>query len=620
MDIRKTGIYSIFGKKLGNNLISFLTGGHCKDFGEICNSIKSCLGISPQGDPNKFLNEQGNFVSGGAGGTYTVSNGLSESPANNFKLGGTLTENVTLDNPDKFIFKVGNNLQLNELNREGYFGHFSSDNLTYFGYNDNSSFACVNGLKCTSTSPAYLTPPVFLGGGLNDINVFGVFTGTSYTQFTVTVDQVNAPGIYMSINSGSFSVDDTITTPTGSATIIGAFPQNSVYTLSNVTGTFSASQTVTGPSGTGTVFGPGYFIADTFGYSDGNTTVSYFPMVSQATGGILGSVIVGFNATTGHNVIDAWQFSGYPAVSTTTFGRMTTWEGQNFQINIGDVDGLMPDTPRINVDLFSKALTLDFTASIIFGDPNSKQAGTFGVLDNTHRQFGIYSNTIGNGNPGLQVNFQDGQYWLGENGYGSNNRLELNGGNAMFYGFGAQQSLWLYANNNSRNITIGDVYDDLGKTKINVDDVNQINTSQANYGFRELNNSLNGDIRRISTRLVIPAEDVRRLRSNPVVLPFGSLPTGYYYRVKSFDAWQDIKTIPYDNAATLMISPESKIGSAYQAINSVFSNPTSIQTADIIGSSAAVEGEPLCVWADQDALVGDSDITVMVTVEVVKFK
>jgi hypothetical protein len=41
---------------------------------------------------------------GGGGGTYTASNGLTETPANNFKLGGTLTD------PDTFILTGVNNL------------------------------------------------------------------------------------------------------------------------------------------------------------------------------------------------------------------------------------------------------------------------------------------------------------------------------------------------------------------------------------------------------------------------------------------------------------------------------------------------------------------------------
>jgi len=39
-------------------------------------------------------------ATGGGGGTYTVNNGLTESPANNFQLGGTLIQNTTINNPN----------------------------------------------------------------------------------------------------------------------------------------------------------------------------------------------------------------------------------------------------------------------------------------------------------------------------------------------------------------------------------------------------------------------------------------------------------------------------------------------------------------------------------------
>ena len=44
-------------------------------------------------------------ASGGGGGTYTVDNGLTENPANNFQLGGTLIQNTTID-ADTFLFDI----------------------------------------------------------------------------------------------------------------------------------------------------------------------------------------------------------------------------------------------------------------------------------------------------------------------------------------------------------------------------------------------------------------------------------------------------------------------------------------------------------------------------------
>ena len=48
-------------------------------------------------------------ATGGSGGTYTVDNGLTESPANNFQLGGTLLQDTTIDT-DIFILNLLGNL------------------------------------------------------------------------------------------------------------------------------------------------------------------------------------------------------------------------------------------------------------------------------------------------------------------------------------------------------------------------------------------------------------------------------------------------------------------------------------------------------------------------------
>lgn len=58
--------------------------------------LQPCLGISPNGDPTLFLNQQGDWVSGGGGGSYTFDNGLTET-AGNVQLGGTLIQNTIID-------------------------------------------------------------------------------------------------------------------------------------------------------------------------------------------------------------------------------------------------------------------------------------------------------------------------------------------------------------------------------------------------------------------------------------------------------------------------------------------------------------------------------------------
>ena len=62
--IKKSGVYSIFGKHYGDYLINFITGC-CPDIGTLCTSIKHCIGIFPEGNPNLVLNQQGDWITSG---------------------------------------------------------------------------------------------------------------------------------------------------------------------------------------------------------------------------------------------------------------------------------------------------------------------------------------------------------------------------------------------------------------------------------------------------------------------------------------------------------------------------------------------------------------------------
>jgi hypothetical protein len=59
--IKKSGVYPIFGKHYGDYLINFITGC-CTDIGTLCTSIKHCIGIFPEGNPNLVLNQQGDWI------------------------------------------------------------------------------------------------------------------------------------------------------------------------------------------------------------------------------------------------------------------------------------------------------------------------------------------------------------------------------------------------------------------------------------------------------------------------------------------------------------------------------------------------------------------------------
>jgi len=75
--IKKSGVYSIFGKHYGDYLTNFITGC-CPDIGTLCTSIKHCIGIFPEGNPNLVLNQQGNWITSGGGDIQDLLSDLPE--------------------------------------------------------------------------------------------------------------------------------------------------------------------------------------------------------------------------------------------------------------------------------------------------------------------------------------------------------------------------------------------------------------------------------------------------------------------------------------------------------------------------------------------------------------
>lgn len=60
--MKKSSIYSIFGKYYGEKLYKLLYDCCSGSPGSFCYEVASCLGISLQGDANKVLNQQGEWV------------------------------------------------------------------------------------------------------------------------------------------------------------------------------------------------------------------------------------------------------------------------------------------------------------------------------------------------------------------------------------------------------------------------------------------------------------------------------------------------------------------------------------------------------------------------------
>ena len=83
---------------------------------------------NPGGNGYFTLDSLKSFVGGGSGNTYTVNNGLREDPADNFKLGGTLIENTTI-NQDAFSLR---------LDRGDFFQEWSPNNPFRFEYSSGN--------------------------------------------------------------------------------------------------------------------------------------------------------------------------------------------------------------------------------------------------------------------------------------------------------------------------------------------------------------------------------------------------------------------------------------------------------------------------------------------------
>jgi len=62
-----------------------------------CDDVKDCLGISNAGDPNKFLNEQGDWVTVSGGGSVTNFSFTNNSIFTGVVSNPTTTPNLTLD-------------------------------------------------------------------------------------------------------------------------------------------------------------------------------------------------------------------------------------------------------------------------------------------------------------------------------------------------------------------------------------------------------------------------------------------------------------------------------------------------------------------------------------------
>lgn len=110
------------------------------------------------------------FPTGGPGGTYTVNNGLTESPANNFQLGGPLIQDTDIDGVGSGTYKL-NFINLNEsVNTARYVFSFATNhagnntllsldsltNVSRFSHEDAST--AISAIELTGTELRVQTP------------------------------------------------------------------------------------------------------------------------------------------------------------------------------------------------------------------------------------------------------------------------------------------------------------------------------------------------------------------------------------------------------------------------------------------------------------------------------
>lgn len=113
---------------------------------------------------------------GGGGGTYTASNGLTETPANNFKLGGTLTD------PDTFILTGVNNLGIIRTGAVGVAGP------PFSVFSDDGNFTTA---QITSIDNTAIGSPAFQVVKLNSSPITDEITlSLSASQLTPGISRV----------------------------------------------------------------------------------------------------------------------------------------------------------------------------------------------------------------------------------------------------------------------------------------------------------------------------------------------------------------------------------------------------------------------------------------------
>ena len=212
-----------------------------------CDDIKDCIGINPLGDPNKYLNEQGNWQTISIPPTFITS--VSDTSTINLTVTGTdLTADFASMNISQFT------------NDSGYLNQAAAD-LLYYPLTNPSNYISLTSLSAgTGISYNNLTgvitnsapdQTVVLSNGTS-INITG-----SYPNFTITntaPDQVvslatTGSGLAVTGSYPSFTLQNTLPDQTvvltqgGTTTITGSYPNFTISSADQYVGTVTSVAT-----------------------------------------------------------------------------------------------------------------------------------------------------------------------------------------------------------------------------------------------------------------------------------------------------------------------------------------------------------------------------------------
>jgi len=318
---------------------------------EITDDVKS---INFTGDVTASDDGNGNVtvnVTGGGGSTYTVNNGLTEDPANNFKLGGTLIEDTTISQdgylmtfegsaPDKLDFLVN-------IDKTGGQGSALAVNSDAIGAVINSNAGGI--IISNSSSP--ISGRGILGSNLSYVN------NNPNTQVTILtlvkeITTTSSPnsGVLIAMSPGTNSGNGSIGT-----SLIMCLVENA--TIPNV-----QSKLVFVPQGTSS----GLYGSALESYGSGKLKL---PAYGQSPANFAGSAVYNLGVDASGNVVESTN-------SIQTFKQVIS----SADIKNGVAISLLPAPGA------GKAITI-IEASIKL-DGNTPYAGAIGV-------FGIYASISG---------------------------------------------------------------------------------------------------------------------------------------------------------------------------------------------------------------------------------